>query len=153
MHSQGKHDAKKQGLESHVRGWFPPRPTKSHFSDCQKVLLPHLAVRSPKTKEILSTLESAAWENEAQAGRKRSGAEEEVPGGGTERLSCVHCSATTAAFLFITSPRESGDMDPFMVSASTPDWVDFQLKLGGGGGQRIFFLRVAWNIFPVMPHL
>lgn len=31
--------------------------------------------------------------------------------GGTERLSCIHCSATTAAFLLITSPHESGDME------------------------------------------
>lgn len=48
-----------------------------------------------------------------QGGRRnRSGAEEEVPGGGMERLSCGHCSATTAIFLLITSPHESGDMEP-----------------------------------------
>lgn len=45
----------KTRLRSHIRGWFPLRPTTSHFSACQRVLLPHFAVRSPETKEILSS--------------------------------------------------------------------------------------------------
>lgn len=51
-----------------------------------------------------------------------------------EWTSCVHRSATTATFLLITSPRESGNMEPFLVSGSTLKWVYFQIKLAGDKG-------------------
>lgn len=112
------------GLRSHVR--FPVTPAH-HFSACQRVLLPHFALRLPKSWAL--NLHTPNWSCKK---RKCKGKKEQKWhwGGGTERLSRVHHSKT-AAFLLITSPCGSGG--PLWCLAQVL-FGHFQLKLVGSKG-------------------